>query len=142
LPPFAIYSRISDDRAPKGRILCTEDDTDTRDLLVFLLRNEGYDVTCSDNTEQTISLAKSQTFDLYLVDSWLSGGSGVTLTKDLREFDNKTPVLFYSGAAYESDKQKALNAGAQGYLVKPIAPEVLLEEVRRLIESAKMAYYS
>jgi DNA-binding response OmpR family regulator len=128
--------------SPKGRILCTEDDTDTRDLLVFLLRNEGYDVTCSDNTEQTISLAKSQTFDLYLVDSWLSGGSGVTLTKDLREFDNKTPVLFYSGAAYESDKQKALNAGAQGYLVKPIAPEVLLEEVRRLIESAKMAYYS
>jgi DNA-binding response OmpR family regulator len=127
--------------SPKGRILCTEDDTDTRDLLVFLLRNEGYDVTCSDNTEQTISLAKSQTFDLYLVDSWLSGGSGVTLTKDLREFDNKTPVLFYSGAAYESDKQKALNAGAQGYLVKPIAPEVLLEEVRRLIESAKMAYY-
>jgi DNA-binding response OmpR family regulator len=122
--------------SPKGRILCTEDDTDTRDLLIFILRSEGYDVTCTDNTEQTISLAKSQTFDLYLVDSWLPGGSGVTLTKKIREFDNKTPVLFYSAAAYDSDKQKALNAGAQRYLVKPIAPEVLLAEVSRLIESS------
>ena len=122
--------------SPKGRILCTEDDTDTRDLLIFILRNEGYDVTCTDNTEQTISLAKSQTFDLYLVDSWLPGGSGVALTKKIREFDNKTPVLFYSAAAYDSDKQKARNAGAQGYLVKPIAPEVLLAEVSRLIESS------
>src|SRR5688572_25839766 len=126
--------------SPKGRILCTEDDADTRDLIVFLLRNDGYDVTCADNTEETISLAKSQAFDLYLVDSWLPGGSGFTLTKEIREFDNKTPVLFYSAAAYESDKLRALNAGAQGYLVKPIAPEVLLAEVGRLIENSKMAY--
>ena len=126
--------------SPKGRILCTEDDTDTRDLLIFILRNEGYDVTCTDNTEQTISLAKSQSFDLYLVDSWLPGGSGVTLTKEIREFDNKTAVLFYSAAAYESDKQRALKAGAQGYLVKPIEPEVLLAEVSRLIENSKIVY--
>jgi two-component system response regulator CpxR len=126
--------------SPKGRILCTEDDTDTRDLLIFILRNEGYDVTCTDNTEQAISLAKSQAFDLYLVDSWLPGGSGVTLTKQIREFDNQTPVLFYSAAAYESDKQRALNAGAQGYLVKPLAPEMLLEEVSRLIENSTVMH--
>jgi FOG: CheY-like receiver len=47
----------------------------------------------------------------------------------LRKFDNDTPILFYSGAAYERDKQAALVAGAQGYLTKPADNEKLVEEV-------------
>ena len=119
--------------SPKGRILCTEDHSDTRNLLIALLRRAGYDITCTDNAEQAISLAKTQPFDLFLVDSWLPDCSGVTLTRKIREFDNKTPVLFYSGAGYEADKQNARDAGAQGYLVKPSDPARLVSEVARLI---------
>jgi len=126
--------------APKGRILCTEDDEDTRDLIIFLLRNEGYDVVCTDNAEDALALAKSQGFDLFLVDSWLPDSSGASLTEWIRKFDNKTPVLFYSGAAYDADLQNAFKAGANGYLVKPAENDQLVAEVTRLIENSRMAY--
>lgn len=125
--------------SPKARILCTEDDADTRDLLEIILTKEGYEVVCTDNTEQALALAHAQHFDLFLVDSWLPDESGVDFTKRLREFDIKTPVLFYSGAAYQSDKDNARLAGAQGYLVKPTANEEVITEVARLIADAKIA---
>jgi DNA-binding response OmpR family regulator len=67
----------------------------------------------------------------------MSGGSGIDLCKKLREFNPFTPVLFYSGAAYETDKQQAFVAGAQAYLVKPAEPEELIAEVSRLISAER-----
>jgi DNA-binding response OmpR family regulator len=81
-------------------------------------------------------LAKTQHFYLYLVDNWMPGLSGTGLTQRLREFDIKTPVLFYSGAAYAADKDAALGSGAQGYLVKPTDGDHLVAEVIRLIEES------
>jgi len=124
--------------SPKGRILCTEDNTDTRELLMVLLQCAGYEVVCTDNAREAFSLAKSQSFDLYLVDGWLPDSSGLSLTQWIREFDKTTPILFYSGAAYDSDLRNALNAGASGYLVKPADNEKLLSEIDRLIESSKL----
>jgi len=43
----------------------------------------------------------------------------------------------YSGAGYERDKQQALDAGAQGYLVKPVDYDELIEEISRIISEAK-----
>jgi DNA-binding response OmpR family regulator len=121
---------------PKGRILCTEDNADTRELVTFVLSGEGYEVTCANSPAHTLALARDQSFDLYLMDSWLPDLSGVELTRKLREFDVRTPVLFYSGAGFESDKEAARLAGAQGYLVKPVLHENLIKEVRRLIETS------
>jgi CheY-like chemotaxis protein len=64
--------------------------------------------------EERFNLAKTQNFDLYLVDNWMPALSGQDLTKKLREFDVKTPILFYSGAAYERYKEAAGSSGAQG----------------------------
>ena len=83
---------------------------------------------------EALSLAKNEHFDLFLVDNWLPGLSGPELTRDIREFNQTTPILFYSGAAYEYDKQAAFDAGAQGYLIKPIGIERLVEEIERLIQ--------
>jgi len=94
-------------------------------------------VVCTEDPSQAIQLAKSQAFDLYLVDSWMPGLSGAALTKKLREFDVKTPILFYSGAAYDADKEAARSSGAQGYLVKPAELDHLIEEVVRLIAESK-----
>ena len=105
---------------PKGRILCTEDDEDTRDLITVTLSQYGFSVIVTDSTDAAIQLAKHDHFDLYLVDNWMPDLSGVQLTEKLREFDLKTPVLFYSAAAYESDKDAARESGAQGYLVSPL----------------------
>ena len=64
--------------------------------------------------------------------------SGPELTREIRKFNQTTPILFYSGAAYETDKKEASDAGAQGYLVKPSDLERLLDEVSRLIAEAKI----
>ena len=118
---------------PKGRILCTEDDADTRDLIILTLQFAGYAVQGTDSTEEAIDLLTKEKFDLCLLDSWLPGTSGVNLCEQIRQFDAKTPILFYSGAGYDTDKQRAFKAGAQGYLVKPVEAGDLIGEVSRLI---------
>jgi DNA-binding response OmpR family regulator len=125
--------------SPKGRILCTEDDADTRDLIIYVLTEAGYEVICTNSADQAISLARGEHFDLFLIDSWLPGVSGVDFTRTLREFDVKTPVLFYSGAGYDVDKADAKLAGSQGYLVKPVLNEDLIKEVARLIAESRIA---
>ena len=124
-------------KSTKGRILCTEDDIDTRELIDFILTQYGYEVVCSASNLQAIAIAKTQNFDLYLVDNWVPGFSGTELTEKLREFDLKTPVLFYSGAAYEADREAARASGAQGYLIKPADGNQLIAEVTRLIAESK-----
>ena len=124
-------------RSTKGRILCIEDYVDTRELIDFVLTRYGFDVVCSASHVQAIDLAKTQNFDLYLVDNWMPGLSGTERTERLRQFDLKTPVLFYSGAAYETDKEAARVSGAQGYLVKPANGDLLIAEVTRLIAESK-----
>ncbi len=123
--------------SPKGRILCTEDDADTRELLIFILEQEGYEVLCAENATAALELARTQKFDLYLLDNWLPDVPGTLLTAKIREFDSKTPILFYSAAAYSADKEGALKAGAQGYLIKPVELEKLVAEVAGLIEASK-----
>jgi len=54
-------------RSTKGRILCTEDDVGSRELIDFVLTQYGYEVVCSETNLQTIDLVKTLNFDLYLV---------------------------------------------------------------------------
>jgi DNA-binding response OmpR family regulator len=122
---------------PKGRILCTEDDPDTRDLLNLVLSNAGYDVVCTSDASECLRLAMHHTFDLFLLDNWLPNVSGEALCKTIREFDTRTPILFYSGAGFDADKQRAYDAGAQGYLVKPVLEDELLDEILRIIVSSQ-----
>src|ERR1700687_5654742 len=90
----------------RGRILCTEDDADTRDLLRVVLEAEGFEVICAEDAAQAMSLATAEKFDLYVLDNWLPEVAGDDLCRKLREFDPVTPILFYSGAAYETDKAR------------------------------------
>jgi CheY-like chemotaxis protein len=57
--------------SPKVRILCTEDDAHTRELIVKTLQTVGYEVLCTDSAEETLNLAKTENFDLYLMDNWM-----------------------------------------------------------------------
>ena len=124
-------------KASLGYILYVEDDQDTRDLVTWVLTMNNYRIVAVDNCDDALMMARSSQFDLYLIDNWMAGCSGVDLCKKLREFDPLTPVLFYSGAAYESDKQQAFAAGAQGYLVKPVDNDELIEQVSRLVSEAR-----
>jgi DNA-binding response OmpR family regulator len=98
-------------RSSNARILYVEDDADTRELVSYVLARASYEVVVAKTPEQAARLAQTS-FDLYLIDNWMPGASGIELCGWLRKFDNDTPVLFYSGAAYEQDKRAALAAGA------------------------------
>ena len=121
----------------KRRILYVEDDADTRELVSFVLRQENYDVVLAENNDNALLLARTIHFDLYMIDNWMPGGSGIDLCKRLREFDSSTPILFYSGAAYDQDKRAAFAAGAQGYLTKPVENDRLISEVSKLISEVR-----
>jgi len=117
------------------RVLYIEDHDDTRELVTLVLEQRGFEVTTGATIRTGIALAGSQAFDLYLLDSWLPDGSGLELCRRIREFDQATPILFYSAAAYEIDKAQAMNSGAQAYLIKPSQPSELCNLVASLIES-------
>ena len=122
------------------RVLYIEDHEDTRELVTLVLEQRRYEVVTGSTIESGVALAGSQLFDLYLLDSWLPDGSGLDLCRQIREFDKVTPILFYSAAAYEIDREAALQSGAQAYLVKPSQPSELANLVRSLIESHQRAH--
>jgi DNA-binding response OmpR family regulator len=119
------------------QILYTEDDADTRELVSYVLARNNYRVMLAENNDGALLLARSKKFDLYMIDNWMPGGSGIDLCKKLREFDFHTPILFYSGAAHDRDKQEAFSSGAQAYLTKPVDNDELIKEVFRLIAEAR-----
>jgi len=118
---------------PKGRILCVDDDKDTRDLMTVLLGLEGYEVVQARSVAEGLALAVSDNFDLILLDWVFADGTGVELCKMIRRTSAAAPILFYSGMALKDDIENALSAGAQGFLVKPVDLEVLLQNVSRFV---------
>lgn len=121
----------------KGRILCADDNSDSRDLVFLMLQSAGHDVTCVGSGAEALDLLKREQFDLVVLDNWMPEITGTELTCLIRQFNEITPILFYSAAAYDADKQAALDAGAQAYLTKPDGIDRLLDEVDRLIANSK-----
>jgi DNA-binding response OmpR family regulator len=119
-----------------ARILYAEDDLDTRELVTVILARQNCQIIATASGDEALRLARTEHFDLYLIDNWMPGTSGVRLCEQLREFDQQTPVLFYSGAAYETDRETALASGAQGYLVKPADGDALMAEMSRLLSDS------
>src|SRR5260221_13139363 len=122
-------------KSSAGHILYVENDEDTRDLVTYVLSNSRYAVVAAANGDEALKMARPNNFDLYVIENWMSGVSGIDLCRKLREFDSRRPILFYSGAAFERDKQYAFVPGAQVYLVKHTAPNELIAGSRRIISA-------
>lgn len=120
----------------KSKILLVEDHEDTSDLMVLLLNQLNYDVVTTTSVAEALSLAESANFDLFVLDSLLTDGTGTELCKRIRQRDGSTPILFYSARAYEQDKDEALLAGAQKYLVKPVDTRVFCSAVTELLTAS------
>jgi len=88
-------------------------------MLTALLRLALIEAKAVGTAAQALSLIQSERFDLYLLDSRLPDLDGFELCRRMRALDLHTPILFFSGAAYEADKKKGIDAGADAYVVKP-----------------------
>ena len=118
---------------PKHRVLYIEDHADTVEMVTLMLEGGGFNVQAFSTLEAGLEAASEQKFDLYLLDVWLPDGSGMDLCRKIREFDAKTPIVFYSAAAYDGDKEAALESGAQAYLIKPTDSPNLCESLFRVL---------
>ena len=101
------------------RVLCVEDDEDSREMLITLLRHALIDAQAVGSAVQAMSSIQAEPFDLYVLDSCLPDVDGFDLCRQIRDFDSDTPILFFSGAGYEADKKLGLEAGANAYVIKP-----------------------
>jgi len=122
----------------RHRVLCVDDDEDACEMLTVLLKYSSIDAICVESAEEAWELIKVDNFDLYLLDSWLPGLDGFELCRQIREVDPDTPILFYSAAAYDADKRKGIEAGANAYLTKPEV-HVLVQTILNLVEDAAKA---
>ncbi|MDQ2938687.1 MAG: response regulator [Acidobacteriota bacterium] len=114
------------------RVLCVDDDEDACEMLSVLLKHSNIDASCVKSAGQAWELMRAHNFDLYLLDTWLPGLDGFELCRQIRAVDQYTPILFYSAAAYDKDKRKGLEAGANAYLTKPHV-DVLLRTIMNLV---------
>lgn len=116
-------------------ILHIEPNADCRFLVSTLLQLESYAVTSSCTAEQAKESIKNQLFDVYILDNSPFDQSGIELCRYICELDTDAQVIFYSGAAYPSNIDQGLKAGAKEYLMKPCGIEILTDTVARLIHS-------
>jgi DNA-binding response OmpR family regulator len=123
---------------PAKRILCVDDDEDTCELLKTMLGMADFDVVTVPDADEALRLIERERFDLYVLDSELPGFSGLTLCHRIRAVDAHTPVVIFSGHGFESHREAGVLAGANAYLVKPDASE-LIPTVKRLLEGPPAA---
>lgn len=102
-----------------SRVLFVDDDQDACEILRLLMLSCGIDATCAQSAIEAWPLIRGQSFDLFVLDGWLPGIDGFEFCRQIREVDSDTPILFYSGAAYDADRQRGIAAGANAYVTKP-----------------------
>jgi len=113
------------------RILIVDDNPVNLKLATDVLEMEGYAVEKAVDAEQAQELLKRSTPDLILMDIALPGMDGLTLTRKLKADERlkDVPVVAMTAFAMKGDEQKALAAGCDGYITKPIDTRKLPQQV-------------
>jgi CheY-like chemotaxis protein len=118
-----------------AKILLVEDNEMNRDMLSRRLVKKGYEVVMAVDGQEGISLARSETPDLILMDISLPVMDGYDATRDLKAHSDTQdiPIIALTAHAMAGDKEKALAAGCDDYDTKPIELGRLLEKISALI---------
>ena len=114
------------------RAVVVEDDDDIRGLLEIVLGQMGFDVVGAVTGERGIDEVRDLRPELVTLDIGLPGVDGLAVLTRLREFHTGT-VVVVSARGRTADAERALAAGADGYLVKPFRPRTLREDLERII---------
>lgn len=114
-------------------ILLIEDNEKNRYLATFLLEDYGYKVVHAADGPSAIGLARTLLPDLIVLDIQLPVMDGHAVARALRGIERlrETPIIAVTSYAMVGDREKALAAGCNGYIEKPINPETFAEEIAR-----------
>ena len=116
------------------KVLIVDNDRTTVSLLKILFELDGYTVHIAGDPDLVLDEVRQTAPDIVLMDVFLSGGDGLELLKRMRHDPDLAgvPVLMTSGMDLTDE---CLAAGAQGFLVKPYAPEQLTEALQAILNS-------
>jgi len=107
------------------RILVVEDEPDIAFGLESDLRRNGYDVSTAVDGESALRRARSESWDLILLDVMLPRMDGFEVCRELRRARIKTPIILLTAKAQEAEKVLGLELGADDYVTKPFSPREL-----------------
>ncbi len=118
------------------KILVAEDERDIRELIAFTLRFAGFEVELAANGAEAVERAPQVRPDLILMDvrmPRMTGYQACTALMQIPEMQS-TPVVFLSAKGQESEIQEGLSVGAAQYILKPFAPDELINQVKQILQ--------
>jgi len=123
----------------KAIILVVEDNISNVKFIELLLETAGYHVYAVEDAEKAQNAIETARPALILMDIQLPGMDGLTLTSRLKmePATHDIPIVALTAYAMKGDKEKALDAGCDSYMSKPINRSRLLEVISQLLEGAK-----
>jgi len=119
----------------KETILVVDDEEDILELVRYNLNKDGYKITSAMTGEDALKKARSETYDLIILDLMLPGIDGLEVTRKLKD-NPKTrsvPVVMLTAKGEESDVVVGLELGADDYITKPFSPRILTARVRAVL---------
>jgi CheY-like chemotaxis protein len=119
-------------------ILVVDDNLDAREMYAMYLQYEGFRVAEAQNGDEAVSKTHAELPSLVLMDASMPQLDGWDAVKILKANPQTRhiPILMLTGHAYEEHRLKAAAVGADGFLPKPVLPDALAREVRRVLNGA------
>jgi len=113
-------------------ILVAEDDDTSYALLQVYLKKENYPLLRAVNGKQTIEMYKENPgISLILMDLKMPIMDGYEATREIRKINSEVPIIAQTAYALSGDSKKAMDAGCDDYVTKPINKEEMLEKLKR-----------
>jgi PAS domain S-box-containing protein len=125
---------------PSGRVLIVDDGEANRELVRLVLENVGLHVSEAESGRAGLEKATSESFDAVLMDLQMPDMDGLTVTRTLRESGLRTPIIALTADAMKGVDQKALTAGFDAYLTKPLDIDELLQTLASLTGGRRSKY--
>lgn len=123
-----------------SKILVAEDENDILELITFTLKYGGHEVITSSNGADALELTRVEKPDLVLLDVRMPRMTGYEVCQNLKS-DERTkliPVVFLSAKGQEVEVNTGYEVGAVDYILKPFAPEILLENLEEILADQRM----
>ena len=124
----------ADDAAGKPRALVVDDAPDVTEMLSFVLRYAGYEVVSASTASEALDAARDLCFEVVVSDIGMPEMNGYELAVRLRAIEQyrETPMIAVTGFSMYDDRDKALAAGFNAFLTKPVNPRDLVSLIERL----------
>jgi PAS domain S-box-containing protein len=117
-----------------GRILLAEDSQANQLVAVTMLNQGGYEVHAVANGLEAVEALSSGVFDLVLMDLAMPEMDGIEATRRIRQSGSQVPILAVTANVLKQDLERCLQAGMNGYVVKPVIKQALLNAVQHWLQ--------